>query len=110
MGLKNKRHVIIAAGGSGSRFNSELPKQFLDLSGSPILMRTLETFANAQHGINIILVLPSEHLALWREMCAIHNFSVQHKIAVGGSTRYQSVKNGLAQIENKKGRGCNPSL
>lgn len=103
MGLENNRHVIIAAGGRGSRFNSELPKQFLELSGSPILMRTLETFANAQNKINIILVLPSEHFALWREMCAIHNFSVHHTIAEGGSTRFQSVKSGLAQIENTKG-------
>ncbi len=103
MGEENMRHVIIAAGGSGSRFNSELPKQFLELSGSPILIRTVAAFANCHEELNIILVLPSEHLALWQEMCSVHNFSVQHKVAVGGPTRFQSVKSGLEQIENTKG-------
>jgi len=103
MDLNKKRYVIIAAGGSGSRFNSELPKQFLKLSGTPILMRTLLAFANTKEKINIVLVLPKEHISIWQEMCAIHKFSIPHTIVEGGSTRFQSVKRGLDNIENTNG-------
>ncbi|MBQ9509755.1 MAG: 2-C-methyl-D-erythritol 4-phosphate cytidylyltransferase, partial [Bacteroidales bacterium] len=39
-----KTIAVIVAGGSGTRFGAEVPKQFLSLGGKPILMRTIEAF------------------------------------------------------------------
>jgi len=95
---KSKRHAIIVAGGSGKRFGSELPKQFLPLEGKAVLMHTIERFHKA--GAAIVVVLPAEHQEMWMSMCKECNFPVTHIIANGGSTRFESVRNGLAAIED----------
>ena len=98
MSEKNdKRYAIIVAGGSGKRFGSELPKQFLPLSGKAVLMHTIEKFQEA--GASIVVVLPVEHQEMWLSMCKESNFAVTHTIADGGKTRFESVKNGIAAIE-----------
>ena len=38
--------AIIVAAGSGKRFGSEKPKQFLDIAGKPLIFHTLERFEN----------------------------------------------------------------
>ncbi len=93
-----KRYAIIVAGGSGRRFGSELPKQFVPLNGVPVLMRTISKFD--QTGANVVVVLPEEHHELWLQMCNECNFEVSHVIACGGKTRFESVRNGIAAIEN----------
>lgn len=101
MSDNNKRYAIIVAGGSGKRFGSELPKQFLPLDGKAVLMRTIEKFEQA--GASIVVVLPAEHQEMWMTMCKESNFSVTHIVATGGKTRFESVKNGIAAIESLYG-------
>jgi 2-C-methyl-D-erythritol 4-phosphate cytidylyltransferase len=91
-------HVIIVAGGSGTRLESEIPKQFLKIGSLPILMRTIYAFSEARTGINIIVVLPKDQYPYWSQLCNEHNFSVAHKVVTGGATRFQSVRNGLDAI------------
>lgn len=93
----SKRYAIIVAGGSGKRFGSDMPKQFLPLEGKPVLMHTIEKFDQA--GATIVVVLPAEHQEMWMAMCKESNFAVTHTIATGGNTRFESVKNGIAAIE-----------
>ena len=80
------------------RFGSEVPKQFLPLDGKAVLMRTIEKFDQA--GATIMVVLPVEHQQMWIDMCKESNFPVSHTVATGGKTRFESVKNGIAAIEN----------
>lgn len=94
----SKRYAIIVAGGSGTRFGSEVPKQFLPLDGKAVLMHTIEKFD--QTGATIVVVLPAEHQEMWMAMCKESNFPVTHTVATGGKTRFESVKNGIAAIEN----------
>lgn len=94
-----KHFVIIVAGGSGSRYGSEIPKQFLLLQDKPILMQTLTQFYSHPFSPEIILVLPAEQIAYWHELVKIHQFSVPHSVVSGGPTRFHSVKNGLNSIE-----------
>ena len=51
-----KKVALIVAGGRGIRMNPDIPKQFLLLKGTPVLMHTLEKFS---HLDEIILVLPT---------------------------------------------------
>lgn len=87
--------ALIVAGGEGKRMNSSIPKQFLLLHNTPILMRTLKQFS---HFEEIVLVLPPFQFEYWKELCSRYNFTQKHILVVGGETRFQSVKNGLLSI------------
>ncbi|RYE14682.1 MAG: 2-C-methyl-D-erythritol 4-phosphate cytidylyltransferase, partial [Sphingobacteriaceae bacterium] len=63
-----KKYVVIVAGGIGKRMNNDIPKQFLPLQGKPVLYYTLKAFTDAFDDINIVLVLPPEHVALGEEI------------------------------------------
>lgn len=90
-----KTYALIVAGGKGLRMGSELPKQFLPIGGKPVLMRTIEAFYACNPEIQIILVLPCSQQPYWADLCREHHFSVPHRVADGGETRFHSVKNGL---------------
>jgi 2-C-methyl-D-erythritol 4-phosphate cytidylyltransferase len=90
-----KKAVVIVAGGTGSRMKSDLPKQFLKLSGKPILMHTIERFYLFHPFIQIILVLPKDQIDFWNSLCREQHFTIKHTIACGGESRFHSVKNGL---------------
>lgn len=94
-----KKYAIVVAGGSGTRVNAPVPKQFLKLDGKPVLMHTISRFAESRLGIEIILVLNKIQIEYWTELCKEHNFFIGTKIAEGGENRFESVRNGLALIE-----------
>ena len=94
----SERYAVVVAGGSGSRMNSDIPKQFLTLRGMPILMHTLRVFASCGSDISIILVLPKTQFSYWQQLVQQYEFNVAHQVVAGGSSRFQSVKNGLDRI------------
>ena len=96
-----KQHfsVVIVAGGKGLRAGGEIPKQFQPIGGKPILMITAEAFYNFDYRMRIVIVLPEEFRLFWEELCEKHNFRIPHSIVGGGVTRFHSVKNGLAEIQ-----------
>jgi 2-C-methyl-D-erythritol 4-phosphate cytidylyltransferase len=96
--LTSKTYAIIVAGGSGSRMQSALPKQFLELCGEPVLMHSIRAFHNSQSSPQIILALHGSYHTLWAELCTKHNFTIPHKIALGGETRFHSIKNAVDTI------------
>jgi 2-C-methyl-D-erythritol 4-phosphate cytidylyltransferase len=98
--LKNIRfmmelYVVIVAGGSGKRMGAEIPKQFLELAGKPVLMHTIERFKSFNSAIEIITVLPENQLRYWIDLQEKYSFSVPHTLVKGGSHRFFSVRNGL---------------
>ncbi|HET6557635.1 MAG TPA: 2-C-methyl-D-erythritol 4-phosphate cytidylyltransferase [Prolixibacteraceae bacterium] len=93
-----KKFVIIVAGGSGLRMGTELPKQFLELCGKPVLMHSLQVFYDFDPLSELILVLPSMQQEFWATLCIKHSFTLPHKIATGGETRFHSVQNGLKLV------------
>ena len=95
-----KKFVIIAAGGSGVRMNTDKLKQFIVLAGKPILMHTIDVFYKYDNDINIILALPPDQIEYWKELCTQYEFNIKHTIAEGGVTRFNSVKNALKLTDN----------
>ena len=92
-------YAIIVAGGKGERMGQQLPKQFLELAGKPILMHTIEKFYNAFPELKIILALPENQFDYWEELCYKYGFTkIPHQIVAGGKTRFDSVKNALKLI------------
>ena len=88
------RYALIVAGGSGSRMQASIPKQFMLLNGRPLLMQTLERFAEYE----IVLVLPELQIDRWKELCHEYEFTMKHTIVAGGETRTESVFHGLQHI------------
>jgi 2-C-methyl-D-erythritol 4-phosphate cytidylyltransferase len=86
--------VIIAAAGSGTRFNSDKPKQFLDLLGKPLILHTLERFDACPAIDEIILVVPAAEM----ESCLKYPVAKLRKVIAGGRTRAESVRNGLDMV------------
>ncbi|MBS1559274.1 MAG: 2-C-methyl-D-erythritol 4-phosphate cytidylyltransferase [Bacteroidetes bacterium] len=98
--MEAKEYALIVAGGRGTRINSQLPKQFIELNGKPILLHTVEAFISYSATLTIILVLPETELGIWNSICRQFNFTYPVILQKGGDTRFQSVRNGLATIKN----------
>ena len=95
-----KRGVVIVAGGSGSRMQSALPKQFLMLGGEPIVARTINTFREALPGAEILVVLPQAHIPLRENLRALFDVA-PHRIVAGGKERFHSVLNGINALSSE---------
>ena len=96
-----KKYAIIVAGGSGTRMGGDLPKQFMLLKDKPVLYYTLKAFLDAYDDLQIILVLPVYYTDMGQEIIDAWFDKDRIRITAGGDTRFQSVKSGLALIENE---------
>lgn len=94
--------AIIVAAGSGSRFGSTIPKQFLEINGKPILIYTLERFASCAAIDEIKLVLAAGEIEKFRLTLEKYEFAKSIEIIEGGATRAESVRNGLNSIDSDK--------
>lgn len=93
-----KRAVVIVAGGSGIRMGGDLPKQYRELMGKPLIVHALEKFRLFDPRMELVVVMSSAHRKHWD---AIHNtYKLDPGITVvhGGASRHDSVKNGLAHV------------
>ncbi|MBN8589997.1 MAG: 2-C-methyl-D-erythritol 4-phosphate cytidylyltransferase [Rhodothermia bacterium] len=89
--------VIIPAGGSGTRLGG-LKKQFRLLGGVPLLVQTILVFEACEAVTEVVLVCPKGEEAMaetWRE---VYGLKKVKKVICGGSTRQESVWNGLNSI------------
>ena len=91
-----KTTAIIVAAGTGSRFKSETPKQFVELGGKPIVVHSIERLAAAPSVDALIVVVASEHVTRLGGM----NISKPVRVVTGGATRAESVSNGLRAVED----------
>jgi 2-C-methyl-D-erythritol 4-phosphate cytidylyltransferase len=96
-----KKYAIIVAGGSGIRMGGNLPKQFMLLRDKPVLYYTLKTFIEAYDDLQVILVLPVDYTDMGQEIIDAFFDKDRIRITAGGDTRFQSVKNGLALVEDE---------
>jgi 2-C-methyl-D-erythritol 4-phosphate cytidylyltransferase len=94
------QYVVIVAGGSGKRMGMDTPKQYLELSGRPVLMHTIERFREFNEAIEIITVLPENQLRFWTDLKKKYEFDIPHTIVKGGAKRFMSVKHGLEFVNS----------
>ena len=92
--------ALIFAGGTGTRMrNSDRPKQFLSVSGVPIIIKTLSFFSEHPMVDNIIVVC----LSSWIEQLKIDidKFNIKGVIGIipGGSTGFESIRKGLDRAQ-----------
>ncbi len=93
--------AIIAAAGSGKRFGSETPKQFLNILGKPVIIHTLERFEACPEIAEVILVLAASEVEAFKIIASNYTLRKLVKIVSGGRTRAESVFNGLRAADNR---------
>jgi len=96
--VTKQKYAIIVAGGSGKRMGNEIPKQFIEVAGKPILMHTITCFYNYDITIKFIIVLPESQHEYWNELIQKYNFTIKHTVTKGGVERFFSVQKGLNHI------------
>jgi 2-C-methyl-D-erythritol 4-phosphate cytidylyltransferase len=91
--------AIVVAGGQGTRFGGNRPKQFLEIHGIPVIIHTLRRFEQSRQIEQVVVVLPLADVNAFQSL--IEKFKLQKvgRIVAGGETRAQSVRNGLAAID-----------
>lgn len=94
-------YAVIVAGGRGLRMASEIRKQYIELSGIPILVHTLKVFYSFKKLQHIVLVVPEDDM----DYCAgdiVQKYGFGEKVCLvsGGKDRQESVMNGLMKIRD----------
>ncbi len=98
--MYSKKIAIIVAGGTGQRMGSVVPKQFLNIEGKSILLHTIDQFVNAFEDIQLVVVLPEGYIEEGKKLL-LNKIKNKIQFIAGGDTRFQSVKNGLAMVQQK---------
>ena len=97
---KNFTSAIIAAAGLSERFGGSVTKQMTELCGSPILLHTLMAYQNAECIHEIIIVARPDEVKFWLSLCEKYALTKVVKIVHGGSSRQESVLNGLDAVSD----------
>ena len=88
--------AIVLAAGRGSRMHSDIPKQFMQLHGMPVVCHSLSVFERFEGIADIILVTGEEDVQYCcEEIVGRYGFSKVQAVVAGGAERYDSVYNGL---------------
>ncbi len=97
-----KNYSIILASGTGNRYGSELPKQFVKIAGKSVLEHTVEIFEKSELIDEIILVITPEYRHLAEDIIMKNSFKKVSKLLNGGATRKDSSYIGISSIEDKE--------
>lgn len=95
------RYAVILAGGTGSRAGGDVPKQFHDIAGRPLLWWSLRAFREADPGMRLVLVLHPDWSGYWRQLTDAMPEGERIEVAAtvgGGRDRVESVANALRAI------------
>jgi len=94
--------ALIPAAGMGKRMGAGMNKQYLLLSGRPILAHTLDLFERAPFVDDVCLIVPEEEIPLCREnVVERYGFRKVRALVAGGSERQHSVRNGLLSLGSR---------
>ena len=100
--MQNAEHhaVIFVAGGTGTRMGSALPKQFLKLNNTPILIHTLRNFHAFNPFFEMVVVMHHDYISFWKDLCLQFEHVPAHTVVAGGEERFHSVKNGIEAVSS----------
>ncbi len=94
-----KNYALILASGTGTRFKTDIPKQFVEICGKTILERTIEIFEKNNAITSIILVITPEYKTQALELIKNNCYKKIVNVLSGGKTRKESSYIGISAIE-----------
>ena len=95
----NKLCAIVLAAGSGSRMNSNIKKQFMEIDGKPVIYYSLLTISQSSLVDEIIVVTSKEDIVAISDIVKEYDIRKVSKIVCGGERRQDSVYNGLMEVD-----------
>ena len=96
-----KNYVILLAGGVGKRMQSEIPKQFLEVEGKPIIVYTIENFQRNEQIEKIVVVCVKDWIEHLRNLIQKYALTKVEWITEGGDTGHDSIRNGVFFLKDK---------
>lgn len=96
-------YAAVLAGGVGSRMGADLPKQYLEVGGKPILVRSVEQFACRADMACVLVLTPEEWVSYTWDLLAksgVNGGSVPVKVIAGGDTRNDTLRNAISWLED----------
>lgn len=90
--------AVIVAGGQGVRFGGKVRKQYLLLSGRPLLWWSLRAFEKSPSVASVVLVVPERDVSLMKRKVRTWKFKKLLRVVPGGITRADSVRQGLQAV------------
>ncbi len=96
---KQSAAAVIVAGGTGERFGRAGGKQLAVVAGAPVIAHTLRAFLDATSVDTVVLVCHPDRVGEFESVLAAMNTDVPRQVVAGGSTRQESVRNGLAALD-----------
>lgn len=100
MNVDCKFAVVIAAGGSGTRFGGDVPKQFVELCGYPVIAHTIKKFEDCDLISEIVIVTHKDYVVYCHDLANELGFNKITTIIEGGKTRQESVFKGIKQLSD----------
>jgi 2-C-methyl-D-erythritol 4-phosphate cytidylyltransferase len=88
--------AIIPAAGSGARFGGQIPKQFIEIAGAPIIVHTLRRFDECEEIGAMVVALRREEIERFESALRSHKIQKPVRLAQGGAERSDSILNALA--------------
>ena len=98
---KINNYVILLAGGVGKRMQSEIPKQFLEVDGKPIIVYSIENFQRNPQIEKIVVVCVKEWINHLRDLIEQYSLTKVEWIIEGGATGHDSIRNGVFFLRDK---------
>lgn len=96
--------TVIFAGGMGMRMKShDIPKQFMEVDGKSIIIRTLEVFSSHPQVDEIVIACLEGWIPVLEEQILQHGIKKVRKIVPGGSSGHGSIHNGLMEAAKTAG-------
>ncbi len=95
----NRYTAIILSAGKGRRIGGDVPKQYIEAAGKPLLYYSVKAFEESNVTDIIIVAGEGDEDYVQKEIADKYGFTKVSKIVTGGSERYFSVLNGLRAIE-----------
>jgi len=94
-----KNIAIIFAGGTGQRMGAEIPKQFLEIGGKEIIVRTLEIFQDNVDIDEIYVVSIEEGIDHVNDLIERYKLTKVRRVVAGGKTGQDSIFIGLSEAK-----------
>lgn len=96
-----KNYVILLAGGVGKRMGVDIPKQFIEVEGKPIIVYSIENFQKNDQVEKIVVVCVKDWIDEVQKLVEKYCLTKVEWIIKGGNTGHDSIRNGVFFLKDK---------
>lgn len=99
--MKITASCLLLSAGNGQRMGGDLPKQFIEFDGIPLIIHTLQVLDQCERLDDILVVMNPHYMDYARDLFARYSFKKPITLTEGGATRQSSTYKGLLALKTK---------